>query len=109
MEHETGNIYGIKWTGCQPLENNLHATQDEEISIKIGKDTISKSEHAKLLGMTFNEEQYWTGHVQGTGGLISKLNQKIFLLRRLKNCVDMTRLEKWLTVYSILKFGVDYS
>ena len=35
--------------------------------------------------MTFNENQHWKSQIHGKGGLISSLNIRIFLIKKLKN------------------------
>ena len=57
----------------------------DPISIKIGTATITQEKSAKLLGMTLDDSQCWTSHFYGKGGVFSALNQRLFILRRMKN------------------------
>ena len=69
-----------------------NAKNKEPISIKIGNETVTQEEHAKLLGITFSEKQNWKEQIHGKGGLLSSLNQKVFLIRRLKNIINKDAL-----------------
>ena len=44
--------------------------------------------------MKFNEKQNWNDHIYGKSGLISSLNQRIFLIRRLKQVINKDALIK---------------
>ena len=62
----------------------LNHKTDTQISLKIGDATITQVKQAKLLGITFNDKLNWNDQIYGTGGLVNSLNQRIFLIRRLK-------------------------
>ena len=49
---------------------------------------------SKLLGVTIEENQKWNEQVNGTGGLIKSLDKRLYFIRRLKNQVDDSRLNK---------------
>ena len=49
---------------------------------------------AKLLGLTFNDKQTWSDQVLGKGGLIKALNQRLFLIRRLRNVLNQKAILK---------------
>ena len=59
--------------------------KEDIISIKIGKDQVNEVKSAKLLGITLTKDQTWNEQICGTGGVISCLNQRFYLLKRLKN------------------------
>ena len=42
--------------------------------------------------MTFENNQKWNEHIYGTGGIISKLNQRLFFIRRLKSSIGQAAL-----------------
>ena len=65
-----------------------------EITIKIGNETVTQETHAKLLGMTFEDSQQWKTHIHNKGGLITALNSRLFLIRRLKNYLNSDALLK---------------
>ena len=68
--------------------NTKSASNGGPIEIKIGKELVIQEQKAKLLGIIFNDKQKWKDHVFGKGGLINSLNQKVFLILRLKNFLN---------------------
>ena len=64
------------------------------MEIKIGKENISQEASAKLLGITFDHDQKWKSQVFGKGGVISSLNQRLYVLRRLQNHISKESLKK---------------
>ena len=73
---------------------NVGKSITQNIKIKIGKDEITQVNHAKLLGITFDDNQRWNSQILGKGGILSALNQRLFVLRRLKNFVSLGSLKK---------------
>ena len=61
----------------------LHTKQPEEanIQIPIGKDVITQVKMATLLGLKIQDNQYWSEHIRSTGGVISSLNQRLYMLK----------------------------
>ena len=57
----------------------------DPIEINIGKVKITQEKSAKLLGMTLDDSQNWTTHFYGKKGVFSSLNQRLFILRRMKS------------------------
>ena len=55
---------------------------------------IAQENSAKLLGMTMDDSQGWTTHFYGNKGVFSSLNQRLFILRRMKNHLLPTGLRK---------------
>ena len=72
----------------------LNYKSDEPVSIKIGDSTIYQDTDAKLLGVNISENQKWTKQISGTNGVISALNQRNYLIRRLANHVNKEQLKK---------------
>ena len=72
----------------------LNHKTDTQISLKIGDATITQVKQAKLLGITFNDKLNWNDQIYGTGGLVNSLNQRIFLIRRLKMVISNEALIK---------------
>ena len=66
----------------------------KDIKIKIGKDEITQVNHAKLLGITFDDNQKWNSQIFGKGGIVSSLNQRLYVIRRMKNFVNQKSLKK---------------
>ena len=67
--------------------NSKNKTETKR-SIKVGDADIDESECSRLLGMTVDCNQSWKEHVKGKGGLISRLNSKLFCLKRLGNHIS---------------------
>ena len=47
---------------------NIKSKKSDEflpLQIKIGNDSISQERSAKLLGITFNDKQNWSTHING--------------------------------------------
>ena len=63
--------------------------QEEEIkeiiTIKVGNEKIEQQQNAKLLGVTIDENQRWKTQIYGKGGLLSSLNSRLFMIKRLRN------------------------
>ena len=87
-----GLVANPKKTTMLFLNVGKYITQN--IKIKIGKDEITQVNHAKLLGITFDDNQRWNSQILGKGGILSALNQRLFVLRRLKNFVSLGSLKK---------------
>ena len=69
----------------------LNHKQDLEIypiSINIGSDKKVAENSAKLLGVSLDCNQKWISQIQGTGGVISNLNSRLFLVRRLARAIS---------------------
>ena len=74
---------------------NLKTQGNEESSdLAIGDTTIKRQSHAKLLGMTFQDNLKWQEHIRGKGGVISSLNQRLYIIKRLSNSVNNEALIK---------------
>ena len=54
----------------------------------LGTDTVKQDTRAQLLGIPFNDKQKWYDQISGPVGLISSLNERLFLIRRLKNSIN---------------------
>ena len=67
---------------------------------------MSQSSSAKLLGITFDENQKWKTQIQGTRGLLSALNKRLFVIRRLKNHFGQKALLK--VVYGLFTSKIRY-
>ena len=72
--------------------NNKKSKESSAISIMIGKEKLEQEHSAKLLGITFNDN--WNDHIHGKGGVINSLNQKIFMILRLRNSLNIKSLVK---------------
>ena len=61
--------------------------------IKVGDHYVVESISSKLLGITIDNDQKWKSHVYGKNGLISSLNQRLFMIRRISNNIQNERLK----------------
>ena len=66
----------------------------EPVKITIGPATVTQEKSAKLLGLTLDDSQSWHTHFYGKGGVLSALNQRLFILRRMKNHLMSNGLRK---------------
>ena len=73
---------------------NAKNLDNAEVELKIGETTIKKQSSAKLLGMKFEDNQKWREHVQGKNGVISALNSRLYLIRRLRRQLNQVNLKK---------------
>ena len=64
----------------------------KKIEVKIGSETIEPQSNARLLGMQFQNDLNWSEHIHGKGGVISSLNQRLFIIKRLHNSLEKRRL-----------------
>ena len=55
---------------------------------------MSQQKSSKLLGVQIDEDMNWNEHVYGKGGLISSLNQRTHMIRRLRNHIGGEKLRK---------------
>ena len=61
-------------------------------SLKIGETIVSQVPSAKLLGVVMDEDQSWTSQILGTSGMISSLNSRLFIIKRLSAALSKNRL-----------------
>ena len=64
------------------------------ISVKVGDVQVVQEEQAKLLGIIFNEKQNWNSQIQGSGDVVSSLNQGVFIIKKIKNHIGPKSLIK---------------
>ena len=75
----------------------LNSTQKENDlpkKIKVGDHEIMESKSAKLLGVVMDNDQKWKSHFCGKGGLLSSLNQRLFMVKRISNHISKNKLRK---------------
>ena len=68
-----------------------HRGEEEKLKVEIGGCKIEQEGMAKLLGMKINDDMNWSSHIKG---LVSALNQRTSVLRRMKNHLNDERLKK---------------
>ena len=90
-----GLIANTKKTSLVILNNKNGSTiNQDKITVKIGKDSITQEDSAKLLGLTFNDKQNWTNQIHNKGGVIPSLNKRMFAIKRLANHLNNKAITK---------------
>ena len=101
MEEDAENV--LKYMASNGLVANaaknsflvLNYKQTSEImKIRIGEDWVERETSAKLLGLTFEDNQQWKAQIFGKGGLLSSLSSRLFIIRRLKNLLSKKSILK---------------
>ena len=64
----------------------LNAKQaDANLEIQVGKESVKRESSAVLLGIRFQDDLKWKPQIYGKGGVISALNSRLYIIRRLQN------------------------
>ena len=74
--------------------NSKQRENDLPKKIKVGDHEIMESKSAKLLGVVMDNDQKWKSHFCGKGGLLSSLNQRLFMVKRITNHISKNKLRK---------------
>ena len=72
----------------------MNWTNSTVLQIKVGDVMGTQEKSAKFLGMTVDDNQKMKTQKYGKGGVISNLNQKLFMIRRLRNSLKQESLRK---------------
>ena len=72
----------------------LNNRMEEEVKVKVGESYITQEKTTKLLGVNIDDELGWKNQVYGKGGVISTLNQRTHLIKRLRNHINAEKLKK---------------
>ena len=76
------------------LNINPNGRREEKLSISIRDILVPESEQEKLLGMVISRDLKWASHIYGKGGLLSQLNQALYMVRRLACHLHKARLKQ---------------
>jgi hypothetical protein len=90
-------------TGLQIFRSGYQ--QDGSASLKVGDAQVTETKEERLLGVTIQNNLKWTSHVNNTK---SSLNQRVALLRRLKQWLPgeyLTQVAQGL-VFSKIRYGL---
>ena len=71
-----------------------HKQKVPQLRLRIGREEVAREETATLLGVQFQDNQQWKTQIYGKGGVISSLNSRIYMLRRLKSHLTMKSILK---------------
>ena len=74
----------------------------------MGTSNVTQETNAKLLGINIDENLDWKTQISGQGGMVSALNSRLFLIKRLSNYISKKRLMKVAdSVYtSKIRYGI---
>ena len=67
---------------------------EPQLSLKIGGETVTREKTATLLGIKFDDDQHWESQIFGKGGVLSALNSRLYIIRRLKSHLSMKSIIK---------------
>ena len=71
-----------------------HKQCDQGISVNIGSETVQRESSATLLGIKFQDDLLWKTQITGCGGVISALNSRFYIIRRLRSHLSMKSILK---------------
>ena len=74
--------------------NDKKKENEEARKITVGDHQIQESTSTKLLGVEIDNDQKWNSHFYGKGGLLSTLNQRLFMVRRMSNHISKKKLRR---------------
>ena len=57
----------------------------EDLSVQIGGVNVPREKSACLLGVKFQDNLQWRSQIYGKGGLLSQLNSRLYIIRRLQS------------------------
>ena len=67
---------------------------DYELRLRIGKDHVKRENSAVLLGIKFQDDLAWKTQIHGKGGVISSLNSRLYIVRRLMSHLSLKSVLK---------------
>ena len=81
---------------------------DQDMCVKIGGENVQRVSSACLLGMKFQDNLEWKNQIFGKGGLISALNSRLCIIRRLQSHLSKKAILKVVDglFTSKLRYGV---
>ena len=85
---------GLKANPSKTTLMVLNGKNSAPMSITVGDSQVTQEKSAKLLGVQIDDDQKWSSQITGKGGVISSLNSRLFLLKRLKNNINAERLKR---------------
>ena len=81
----------LMFLNLKSSKKNNPESQEESISIKIGDTTVFHEADIKLLGINLDQDQKWNSQ---TSSMVSALNSRLYLIKRLSNSIHMDKLKK---------------
>ena len=68
------------------FSNKKQAHSHPDVTITMQNENIQREKTIKYLGITLSEDFSWHEHIDS---MINKINQRLGVLRRIKNCLDL--------------------
>ena len=65
-----------------------------DLSVQIGGVTVPRERSACLLGIKFQDNLQWRTQINGKGGLLSALNSRLYIIRRLQSHLNKKAILK---------------
>ena len=102
MEYDAGRVLAFMAANglvANPAKTSLLVLNqkkrlEEPLKLMIGNEAVKQESSAKLLGLTFDDDLNWETQIYGKGGLITSLNSRLYLIKRLKNVLNKEALLK---------------
>ena len=99
---ETDAIEVLKFMASNGLKANSDKTtlmiinykSEENVEIQIDNSKVTQEKSAKLLGIMIEDNLKWNNQIRGKGGVIPALNTRLYLIKRMKNKINVDRLRK---------------
>jgi hypothetical protein len=99
---ETDAIEVLKFMASNGLKANSDKTtlmiinykSEENVEIQIDNSKVTQEKSAKLLGIMVEDNLKWNNQIRGKGGVIPALNTRLYLIKRMKNKINVDRLRK---------------
>ena len=73
------------------IRKNEQGDLIDDISVRIGDTEVLQESSTKLLGIKLDHDQKWNSQITS---LVSALNSRLYLIKRLSNSIEMKRLKK---------------
>ena len=67
---------------------------DYGFGVRIGTDFVKRESSATLLGIKFQDDLAWKSQIFGKGGVISSLNSRLYIVRRLMSHLSLESVKK---------------
>ena len=67
---------------------------DYDLGVRIGTDIVKRESSATLLGIKFQDDLTWKSQIFGKGGVISSLNSRLYIVRRLMSHLSLKSVIK---------------
>ena len=85
---------GLKANSSKTTLMVINGEKDVNMEIQIDGEIVIQEQSSKLLGIIIEDSQKWDKQINGKGGVIPSLNTRLYLLKRMKNKLNLERLRK---------------